>query len=61
MEEQDKKGEFFIRTSFIKWLNIEGLDSVLFLMGNTYTGKSTICHLTKRIIDNYQDPNLKLV
>lgn len=30
-------------------------------MGNIAVGKTTICHLIKKVLDNVNDPNLKLV
>ena len=61
MDKEEKKAELSIRNNFIKWLNIEGLDSALFVVGNMITGKSTICHLLKRVVGNFEDPNLKFV
>lgn len=60
-DKEEKKAELSIRNNFVKWLNIEGLDSVVYVLGNKIIGKSTVCHLLKRAVDGFNDPNFKFV
>jgi hypothetical protein len=37
------------------------MNEAVFVMGNIAVGKTTTCHLIKKVLDNVNDPNLKLV
>lgn len=61
MDKEEKKAELSIRNNIVKWLNIEGLDSAVYVLGNKIIGKTTVCHLLKKVIDDFNDPSLKFV